>query len=164
MLSYLEHHRSKKGSSEEPAEQEPLFLSETYQPLTKNAITQVFDRLSKRAEVTEKPVSPSVLRDTFALRYLQAGGALEALRDLVGLRDLASLKRYARLSDEKSEHEPQKAPEEEQPSRPQPARHTRRRRRRRASSAASRIHRQREGDRPDSSLGKEPVSDAGNDP
>jgi site-specific recombinase XerD len=47
-----------------------------------------FDRIRKRAGISDKPVSPSVLRDTFAVRYLQAGGTLEALRDLLGLRDL----------------------------------------------------------------------------
>lgn len=164
MLSYLEHHRPKKGSSEEPVEQEPLFLSEMSQPLTKNAITQVFDRLSKRARITDKPVSPSVLRDTFAVRSLQAGGALEALRDHLGLRDVAALKRYRRLSERKSQHGPPKAPEEVPLPRPQPARPTRRRGRRKPSSATSRTHRQSGADKPARSLGKVPIHDGEEDP
>jgi site-specific recombinase XerD len=87
-------------------EEVPLFLSEWYQPLTINGITLLFDRLKKRAGISEKPVSPSVLRDTCAVRYLQAGGKLEALRDQLGLADLTALKRYERLSRQLSQYEP----------------------------------------------------------
>jgi len=47
LLSYLERHRPKQGSAEESVEENPLFLSETYQPLMANAITLLFDRLTK---------------------------------------------------------------------------------------------------------------------
>ena len=67
--------------------------------------------------MSEKPVNPSVLRDTFAVRYLQAGGDLEALRDLLGLTNVAALKRYERLSAHKFEHEQQQEPGEEHQSR-----------------------------------------------
>jgi site-specific recombinase XerD len=141
-----------------------LFLTETYRPLTKNTLTLLFARLRTRTGLPHVAVRPSSLRDTFAVRYLQAGGNLEALRDLLGHKDLATLKRYTRLSAEKSEHESQKAPEEVQPSRSLPARQTKRRRRRRASSTVNRNHQQREGGGPDGSLGKEPIRDTGDDP
>src|SRR5258707_1300672 len=42
----------------------------------------------------------SMLRDTYAVRYLQAGGDSRALQDLLGLEDVASVKRYQHLSDQ----------------------------------------------------------------
>jgi site-specific recombinase XerD len=71
-----------------------LFLSERRQPLTPNAITLLFQRLSQRAEMTGKGISPSLLRDSFAVRYLQQGGHPKTLQKLLGLTDRAALKRY----------------------------------------------------------------------
>jgi site-specific recombinase XerD len=163
---YLDQYRCKSASATaERVGGTFLFLTETYHPFTKNALTLLFARLRTRTGLPQVVVRPSSLRDTFAVRYLQEGGELEALPDLLGLTDLASLKRYVRLlNEEKRALEPQKAHAEEQPSRPQPARQTSRRRQRSASSAATRALRQREGDRSDGSLGKGSVSDAGEDP
>jgi hypothetical protein len=58
--------------------------------------------------MTGQRVSPSQLRDTFAVRYLQAGGEQEALRDILGLRGKEALKRYEQLSTWKIENDPQK--------------------------------------------------------
>jgi hypothetical protein len=150
----------KDGSVEEGH----LFLSEWYRPLTDNTLTLLFDRLKKRAGISKKPVSPSVLRDTFAVRYLQAGGEPEALRDLLGLRDLAALKRYERLNAQKSENEQQQELAEEHSSRSLAALPKSRRRRRRSFSAATRKHQQREVGRPDGFIGKEPIINAEDDP
>jgi site-specific recombinase XerD len=114
LLSYLEQARPKKGfSEEEQARDAPLFLSETYQPLTINALTLLFGRLRKRAGMTEEQVTPSLLRDTFAVRYLQAGGEPEALRAILGLAGMESVKRYEQLSLQQIEHKPQQEPPEE---------------------------------------------------
>jgi hypothetical protein len=150
----------KDGSVEE----DHLFLSEWYQPLTDNTLTLLFDRLKKRAGISEKPVSPSVLRDTFAMRYLQAGGELEALRDILGLANVAALKRYERRSRQKSGEEQQKAPAEEPLSRPMPVPHTSKRRRRRSSAVATRNHQPRGAGSSDSAVGKVPVTHAEDDP
>jgi Site-specific recombinase XerD len=90
LLSYLEQYRSKEQdsageSTRERPEEGYLFLSERYQPLTSNAITLLFGRLKTRAGITEKRVCPSALRDTFAVRYLQSGGKLETLCEILGL-------------------------------------------------------------------------------
>jgi site-specific recombinase XerD len=69
-----------------------FFLSETYHPLTINALTLLFGRLRQRAGMTEEQVTPSLLRDTFAVRYLQAGGEPEALRAILGLTGMESAK------------------------------------------------------------------------
>ena len=87
LLSYRERYRLAGECSEvERSEQASLFLSEWYHPLTKNAITLLFVRLRKRAGMSDQPVTPSVLRDTFAVRYLEAGGRLESLCEVLGLR------------------------------------------------------------------------------
>jgi site-specific recombinase XerD len=80
------------------AQEDHLFLSERYRPLTPNAITLLCGRLKKRAGMTEKRVSPSVLRETFAVRYLLDGGEPTPLQELLGLEDKAAVTRYLRLS------------------------------------------------------------------
>jgi site-specific recombinase XerD len=102
LLDYLDQHRSKPQQEAEGKQvgEGPLFLSDKALPLTPNAITLVLDRLSIRAEIKGKRISPSMLRDTYAVRYLQAGGDSRALQDLLGLEDVASVKRYQHLSDQ----------------------------------------------------------------
>jgi site-specific recombinase XerD len=165
LLSYLEQHRPKQGLAEESVgEEKLLFLSEISQPLTLNAIILLFHRLNKRAGITKKGVSPTVLRDTFAVGYLQAGGELEPLRDLLGLANTAALTRYKRLSEERNEHEPQREPVEEHQPEAKPVRQTARRRRRRGSSAISKHRWQQPTGRPDGSSGKKPVTDVKDGP
>ncbi|MFL5655753.1 MAG: hypothetical protein ACJ8CB_16435 [Ktedonobacteraceae bacterium] len=60
-----------------------MFLSERGHPLTTNAITLLLARLRKRVGITSKHIAVSLLRQTFAVRTLQAGGELEALQDRV---------------------------------------------------------------------------------
>jgi site-specific recombinase XerD len=157
VLSYLERDRPKEGCRQGgDVEEDHLFLSEWYRPLTSNSLTLLFDRLWKRAGISDKPVSPSVLRDTFAVRFLQAGGELDGLGSVLGLRDKAALKRYAQVS-------AQKEPAEEHPSELVPTPHTRRRRHRRSSSAATRNQRQRAASKRDGVVEKKPVTDAEED-
>jgi site-specific recombinase XerD len=134
LLSYLERYRLTGECSEEGrSEQAYLFLSEWSHPLTKNAITLLFGRLRKRAGLSDRDVTPSVLRDTFAVRYLQAGGRLEDLCEVLGLTDVEALKRYERLRVQKSGTEPPPTSAEEQPSKRRHARQRSRQRRRRSS-------------------------------
>jgi len=81
LRSYLEHARPKGIGVKDRGEVEEnhLFLSEWYQPLSSNRITLLFHHLKKRAGISGKPLSPSGLRDTCAVRYLQAGGTRQAL-------------------------------------------------------------------------------------
>lgn len=64
--------------------QDHLFLSETGRPLTKNGVVLLFGRLRKRAGMRRKSVNPSLLRESFALRYLQTGGEPFILQELLG--------------------------------------------------------------------------------
>lgn len=63
-----------------------------------------------RGGMSEKPVSSSVLRDTYAVRYLQAGGQPEALLEQLGLYHLSSIISYQRLSKQLCEDQMRKEP------------------------------------------------------
>lgn len=85
-----------------------LFLFETGRPLTKSGMALLFGRLRKRAGITRKGVSPSLLRESFAMRYLQAGGDLCTLWELLGQKENASFKHSLRRSDEVMANEKRK--------------------------------------------------------
>jgi integrase/recombinase XerD len=105
--AYLKHARfSPAWKPAVPEAQEVLFLTELRQPLTKNSLTLLFVRLNQRAGFTTKPICPSMLRDTYAIRFLQAGGELPVLQDQLGLADPASVRRYQRFCDEQRKAEP----------------------------------------------------------
>jgi site-specific recombinase XerD len=82
---------------------EPLFLSERHQPLVPNTITLLLARLHRRAGLTEQQISPTMLRDTFAVRYLQAGGSPNQLRKVLGLDPKTPITRYQKLSEQGQE-------------------------------------------------------------
>ena len=81
----------------EPTEREArnlLLLTEQRRPLTKNSLTLLLKRLSRRAGFVRTPICSSMLRDTYAIRFVQAGGGLATLREQLGVANLASVKRY----------------------------------------------------------------------
>jgi len=93
LLAYLDDYRLKEAVRFEQggASSEHLFLSETGRPLTKSAIGLLFGRLRQRAGITRKGMSPSLLRESFAVRYLQAGGDLFTLQELHGQKDMTTI-------------------------------------------------------------------------
>lgn len=105
LLVYLGHARLAAMGKRRQVGEEPLFVSETGRPLTDNGIALLFGRLRKRAGITRKDVNPSLLRESFAVRYLQAGGDLFTLRELLGQEEGARVKRYLRMSEEVMENE-----------------------------------------------------------
>ncbi len=80
------------------ANRETLFSSEWGGPLTNNAITLVFVRLKRRLGMKGRGMSPLLLRESFAVRYLQGGGKLQVLCELLGVVSMESVKHYQRLS------------------------------------------------------------------
>ena len=62
-----------------PEARDRLLLTERRHPLTKNSLTLLFKRLSQRAGFTRWPICPSMLRDTYAIRFVQAGGGAGSL-------------------------------------------------------------------------------------
>jgi site-specific recombinase XerD len=102
LLAYLDHSRLKEAKhfKQGGPNSEPLFLSETGRPLTKGAIALIFSRLRERVEVRRKNISASLLRESFAVRYVQTGGDLDALLDLLGLKEIPSFTRSVIRSNE----------------------------------------------------------------
>jgi site-specific recombinase XerD len=81
--------RAEKGGAHEP-----LFLSEQRARLSPNIFTQLFQRLCTRAGLEERRLTPTMMRDMFAIRFLQADGPPKALRRLLGLAECTPIKRY----------------------------------------------------------------------
>ena len=160
VLSYLEQYRLKEERAEnEGGKEDHLFLSEWYQPLTSNSTTLLFNRLAKRAGISEKPVTPSVLRDTFAVRFLQAGGEPEVLRAILGLRGRVALTRYEHFIAQKSKNKPQKKSGEVHPPGQQLVPHPSKQHRKKSSSAETRNH-QRRGTRKHNDIVEKGAADA----
>jgi site-specific recombinase XerD len=88
---YLEQHRLRTGKH---GASDPLFLSEQRARLTKNVFTQLFQRLCTRAGLEDRHLTPTMLRDMFAIRFLRADGPPKALQRLLGLSENTPLKRY----------------------------------------------------------------------
>jgi len=68
-----------------------------------NTITLLLARLHQRAGITAQHVNPTMLRDTFAARYLQAGGSPIQLRKVLGLDARTPITRYQKLSEQEPE-------------------------------------------------------------
>src|SRR5439155_19746077 len=68
-----------------PEARDLLLLTERRHPLTKNSLTLLFLRLSQRAGLARESICPSMLRDTYAIRFLLAGGKLAALQEQLGV-------------------------------------------------------------------------------
>ena len=74
---YMDQHRvsGRRASMEQGGvSDKPLFLSETGYALTENGMVSMFGRLRERAGLTREEVGPTLIRDSFAVWYLQAGG------------------------------------------------------------------------------------------
>lgn len=91
LMVYLEQYRLRAGKREMS---DPLFLSEQRARLTKNGFTQLFHRLCVRAGLEDRRLTPTMLREMFAIRFLQTGGPPQALQRLLGLAESTPIKRY----------------------------------------------------------------------
>ena len=91
---------------------DPLFCTERGRPLTKNSLALLFRRLRTRAGMDEIPISPKILRHSFALRYLQAGGNPQGLQELLAYEGTAPVRQYQRWSDQMLHDRMQKGTEE----------------------------------------------------
>jgi site-specific recombinase XerD len=88
---YLEQYRLRAGKC---GASDPLFLSEQRARLTKNVFTQLFQRLCARAGLEGRCLTTTMLREMFAIRFLQTGGPPKALQRLLGLAECTPIKRY----------------------------------------------------------------------
>jgi integrase/recombinase XerD len=98
---YLDKHRpdEEELAAWGSAGEEHLFLSETRQPLTKNGMEMLFKRLKTRAGITDKRISPHILRHTFAINYLVKSNDPFSLQELLGHEDLTTVQNYMHMND-----------------------------------------------------------------
>lgn len=101
LFHYLDRHRPGEVELAEwgNGSEDHLFLSETRRPLTKNGIEMLFKRVRERAGITNKRISPHILRHTFAIRYLILGNDPFSLQELLGHEDMATVKLYMHMND-----------------------------------------------------------------
>jgi integrase/recombinase XerC len=81
-----------------PYHEEPFFLSEAGEPLTRNAVSLMLRRLGRRAGMPR--LHPHLLRHTFATSWLRNGGDVETLRCILGHADYRMVQRYLHLREE----------------------------------------------------------------
>jgi site-specific recombinase XerD len=107
--SYLAQCLAEVGNYEAAnrADEDFLFSTERGIPVSKNSIELLFWRLRNRAKRSDITVSPQILRHSFALRYLQAGGDLSILREMMGYKGMDQIKLYLHWHDQLLHHRSQ---------------------------------------------------------
>ena len=73
----------------------PLFVKDTLIPLQQSTIKQLFRKLKTRAGIPR--LRPHLLRHSFATRYLENGGDIYSLQQILGHTSLEMVKRYVHL-------------------------------------------------------------------
>lgn len=73
-----------------------FFVSKDLSPITINTVKDMFRKLKKESGIAR--LRPHLLRHTFATRYLQNGGDLFKLQQILGHTSLEMTKRYLHLS------------------------------------------------------------------
>jgi len=73
----------------------PLFVKDTLIPLQQSTVKQLFRKLKTRAGIPR--LRPHLLRHSFATRYLDNGGDIYSLQQILGHTSLEMVKRYVHL-------------------------------------------------------------------
>ena len=69
-----------------------VFLMSSLEPITDNTLRQMFRKLKKRADIPR--LRAHLLRHTFATRYLENGGDMYDLQQILGHTSLEMVKKY----------------------------------------------------------------------
>ncbi len=77
-----------------------VFLKADLSPISGNTVRQMFDRLKVRAGIPR--LKAHLLRHTFATRYLENGGDMYSLQQILGHTSLEMVKRYVHTTHRKT--------------------------------------------------------------
>ena len=80
--------------------QTPLFVKDTKTTLSNTAIKQLFRKLKKRTGIPR--LKAHLLRHTFATRYLDNGGDIYSLQQILGHTSLEMVKKYIHTTHRKT--------------------------------------------------------------
>lgn len=79
--------------------QTPLFVSEELIPIDYDCVKTLFQRLKKQSNIPR--LHAHLLRHTFATRYLENGGDIYSLQNILGHSTLEMVKKYVHLTSNK---------------------------------------------------------------
>lgn|SRR5450755_868414 len=101
VLSYLDHHRPSQTDLAErgKAVEEHVFLSETGDPITMSDICSLFAMLNRRSVIPEKCLHPSMLRNTFLIRFLELSHDAMTVQTLLGNEERMMVACYLSLNE-----------------------------------------------------------------
>ncbi|HZO87079.1 MAG TPA: tyrosine-type recombinase/integrase [Chthonomonadaceae bacterium] len=77
---------------------DPMFISERGEPLTRSGLRQLMERLGKAAQIERARCSPHTWRHTFTVEFLRAGGNVFSLQQMLGHTNLQMTNRYVALA------------------------------------------------------------------